>query len=361
MRILFVCKRHPQQRDLIERPYGRFFHLPKVLAARGHEVQVLLCSHHRLPSLRRHFEGIDWISHDFRTLGPYRLLQTAKHEAETFKPNWVVGFSDTYCGWLAGHLAERTRAHLAIDAYDNFEAYMQWNLPLHWMWRRAVRSADLVTAAGPQLARLLQSHRRNGHPVEVLPMAADPEFVPLDRMQCRERLALPSHATLAGYIGSWATNRGSGLLIEAFRRARSVQKNLQLVLSGRPPEYALKEPGVIALGYIPDDQLPVLINALDIACVITADTNFGRYSYPAKLCEAMACGVPVAATATDPVRWMLDGRKEHLAPVGDADALAQRMLDLIASPRADYGLTAGWTTLAERLDYLLTHADRSMR
>ena len=29
---------------------------------------------------------------------------------------------------------------------------MRWNLPLHWSWRRAVRVADLVTAAGPQLA-----------------------------------------------------------------------------------------------------------------------------------------------------------------------------------------------------------------
>ena len=36
MRLLFVCKRHPQQRDLVTRPYGRFFHLPVALAALGH-------------------------------------------------------------------------------------------------------------------------------------------------------------------------------------------------------------------------------------------------------------------------------------------------------------------------------------
>lgn len=361
MKILFIGKRHPQQRDLIEKPYGRFHHLPVALAALGHDVRVQLCSHRHLPSLEAQTDDVRWSSYDVRTLGIRGLLNQLTREAQAFRPDWVIALSDTHYGWLAQRLAQAVDARLAIDAYDNYEAYMPWNLPLHWLWRRAIRSANLVTAAGPQLAKLLQSHRHVGHPVEVLPMAADPEFVPQNKSQSRHLLKLPQGIPLIGYIGSWAKNRGTIMLLDAFRRARMRNPDLGLVLSGRPPEYALREPGVIGSGYVADNQLPALISALDIACVITADTAFGRYSYPAKLCEAMACGIPVVATATEPVRWMLSNRHEHLVPVDDADAFAKRIFDLLAMPRADYGLRPTWAMQAERLDYLIMSVDRQNR
>lgn len=361
MKLLFVCKRHPQQRDLIERPYGRFHHLPRELAALGHDVRVLLCSHRKLPPLRTSMAGVEWISGDLRSGGPLRYLREARAEAKAFQPDWVIGLSDTYCGWLAQHLSGLTGARLAVDAYDNFEAYMPWNLPLHWLWRRAVRAADLVTAAGPQLAERLQSHRGRGHPTEILAMAADPEFVPLDRTECRRQLGLPLSEPLLGYIGSWSKDRGSHLLLDAFALVRAARPDVRLVLSGRPPAEALQTPGVISSGYVADEQLPALVNALDVACVITADTGFGLYSYPAKLCEAMACGVPVAATATPAVRWMLGEREVCMAPLGDAQAYARRLLEQLDAVRADYGTNPSWASLAARYDALLGSVERRKR
>lgn len=361
MRVLFVIKRHPQQRDLIERPYGRFHHLPVALAALGHDIRVQLCSHRRLQSMEIERSGARWASHDVLTLGALGLLRTLSVEADDFRPDWVIGCSDTWFGWLAQRLAHRVGARFAVDAYDNYEAYMPWNLPLHWLWRRSIRDADLVTAAGPQLAQKLQHQRPRGRPVEILPMAADPEFVPAGRLHCRRMLGLPEDSPLIGYIGSWTTNRGTAMLIDAFRRARMMRPDLQMVISGRPPGYVLSEPGVIGSGYVLDEQLPALISALDVACVVTADTSFGRYSYPAKLCEAMACGVPVVATATEPVRWMLDDRLEHLAAVGDPAAFAKRILDLLASPHAEYGPRNTWSAQAHKLAYLLTSVERQNR
>jgi glycosyltransferase involved in cell wall biosynthesis len=359
MKILFVGKRHPQQRDLIERPYGRFHHLPAGLADLGHEVRVLLVSHRRLPSVQVHMAGVDWIGEDVRSLGPRFLYRRLIEQARSFRPDWVVGMSDAWYGWLARRLAAAAGARLAIDAYDNYEAYMPWNLPLHWAWRRAVRAADLVTAAGPQLAARLQSHRRDGRRVEVIPMAADPSFRPLEKAASREALGLPENAPLAGYLGSWARNRGTDLLLEAFRIARAALPELRLVLSGKPPTEILTEPGVLGVGYVADAQLPALLNALDVACVITADTRFGRYSYPAKLCEAMACGVPVVATATEPVRWMLDNRADHLVELGNAPAFAERMLGLLVEQRVDHGKYLGWKAPVLRLHGLLTEHRRT--
>lgn len=355
MKLLFICKRHPQQRDLMERPYGRFHFLPTRLAARGHEVRVTLCSHRRLPSIDLERDGVRWFGRDIRTLGPLTFLAQLQREAESFHPDWIVGCSDAWYGWLAQRLAFRVGSRLLVDAYDNFEAYMPWNLPLHWLWRRAVHRADLVTAAGPQLAELLQSHRRSGQPAAaVLPMAADPEFAPLDKATCRQALGLSIQATYAGYVGSWSASRGSSLLIDAFRRARAVRPDLQLLLSGRPPREVLDEPGVTATGYLPDTQLPILLNALDLACVVTADTRFGRYSYPAKLCEAMACNIPVVATATGAVRWMLGEQPEYLAPLGDPEAFSERMLALLATPRAKYPHPLSWEDVALKLEELLS-------
>lgn len=353
MRLLFVGKRHPQQRDLIERPYGRFHYLPAELAALGHEVRVLLCSHRNLSSVQTRMAGVEWLSEDVRRLGPRMLYQRLTQHTDAFRPNWVIGVSDTYYGWLAKRLAAAINARLAIDAYDNYEAYMPWNFPLHALWRRSIRAADLVTAAGPQLATQLQAHRRGGLPVEVVPMAADPDFIPLDKQASRQALGLASNALYAGYAGSWTKTRGTPLLIDALRRARVAEPRLQLLLTGRPPPEVLTEPGVVGTGYLADAHLPALINALDVACVVSADTGFGRYSYPAKLCEAMACRVPVVATATEPIRWMLRNQAEHLAAVGNADLFARRILDLLSTPRVGYGCCSSWATQARRLNELL--------
>ena len=301
-------------------------------------------------------EGVRWSSNDLLDVGPLRLVSALAIEAEDFRPDWVIGCSDAWYGWLADELAKRTGARLAVDAYDNYEAYMRWNLPLHWKWRSAVRAADLVTAAGPQLAAHLQAQRRGGRPVAVVPMAADPEFRIRDRRECRRLLNLPDHAPLLGYVGSWTKTRGTHLILDVFERVRAVRPDARLVLSGRPPASVLGRPGVIGLGYLPDAQLPVLVSALDVACIVTADTAFGRYSYPAKLCEAMACEVPVVASATGAIRWMLDGRAGHLARLDDPGDFADRALEMLERPVANYGKRTEWADSGRTLESLLMGA-----
>lgn len=354
MRLLFLTKRYPQQRDLIERPYGRFHHLPVALAALGHDVRVQLYSHRRLDSVEKECFGVHWSSHDLLSIGVRSLWRTLETEAIAFRPDWVIGCSDTWFGWLAHRLARRIGARLAVDAYDNYEAYMPWNLPVHWAWRRSVRAADLVTAAGPQLAARLQRHRHGGRSVEVLPMAADPVFAAMSRDLCRKTLGLPDTAPLIGYSGGWARNRGTEVLLDSFERVRNSRSDARLVLSGRPPAEVCRAPGVIALGYLEDAQLPTLLNAVNVACIITADTLFGRYSYPAKLCEAMACGVPVVATATEPVRWMLNDDMRFIATVGNAEDIAARMLANLAAGRVDYGRLPSWQESGTSLQSLLS-------
>lgn len=349
MRIIFVCKRHPQQRDLIERPYGRFYHLPTELAALGHDVRVQLCSHRRLDSQVVERDGVAWSSHDVLTLGLPRLLRTVETEVRAFRADWIIGCSDTWAGWLAHRLSRRVGCKLAIDAYDNYEAYMPANLPLHWLWRRAVRAADLVTAAGPQLAQKLGQSRRDRSDVRVLPMCADPNFLPMDRRECRQQLGLPLNAPLFGYSGGWTKSRGSDLILDAFAAVRQRLPDAQLVLTGKPPPHVLTVPGIRHLGYVDDALMPAVANAVDVACCVVANTAFGRYSYPAKLCEAMACGTAVVASGTDAVTWMLDDDRRFIAKVADADDHARLMLANLSMQRAQYVQAPSWKQSALQL------------
>jgi glycosyltransferase involved in cell wall biosynthesis len=339
---------------MMQRPYGRFHYLPAALQKQGIEVTQVFIGHRGDAASVDLLNGVKRIALAISPRSLLSFMQEFDQIVDQVAPDWVAGFSDIWCGALARRAAKRGNSQLWLDAYDNFEAYMPWNFPLHTLWHHIIRQANSVTAAGPQLAELLQLHRRGGSPVEVLPMAADPAFSQKDRNECRALLNLPEHSPLLGYVGSWGRSRGTHLLLDAFQRVKKAHKDARLVLSGHPPEYALIEPGVINLGYIPDAQLPLLVNALNVACILTANTRFGQYSYPSKLSEAMACGTPVAASGTEAVRWMLNENPQYLAEVGNADSLASCILHNLNTGKTNYGETSTWEHHAANLYALLS-------
>lgn len=350
---MIICKRRPQQRCLINRPYGRFFHLPIELAKLGHEVTVGLVDFRGSKSEEFFRDGINWISHDIKSIGAYKTYYKLKESALQLNPDWVIGFSDSWAGVIAWRLADACGAKLALDAYDNYESYMPWNLPLHLLWRHSLGRADLITAAGPQLAKLLETYARPGVSAEIIPMSADPTFMPMDSSSCRKLLGLPLQAPLIGYYGSWAARRGTGSILDIFDQVRLKVPEARLVLSGTPPENIKTHPGTISLGYLDDQQLPLLVNAIDVACILTRNSRFGKYSYPAKLCEAIACGTSVVATDTAPVRWMLGENNNSLVPVDDPKAFSAKIMDVLESKYDKPAPLPGWYQGVEKLDSLL--------
>lgn len=352
MRLLFVGKRSPQQRDLIKRPYGRFHYLPRELATLGHAVEVLLLSHDGSEAARLDVGNASWSSQDIRALGPRSCYQWMVDNGRRFQPDWVIGVSDAWTGWLAAKLARKLDVRLALDAYDNFESYMPWNLPLHWLWRRALGAASLVTAAGPQLSALMARHHRGDVPV--VPMAADPGFFPREMSASRSALGIPPNAPVFGYFGGWTRSRGIEQLAAAFGHVNTLRPESRLVVSGNPPQAATDRPGIIRLGYLPDDTMPVALTACNVACVVSDTSAFGSYSYPAKLYEALACQVPVVATATAPIEWIMQGQSGRLVAARDSHALADAMVRALSEIQTYSTQRLGWPDSALELNRLLT-------
>ena len=137
MKLIFLSKRRPQNRDLLSNPYGRFYHIPKFLAEMGHEVHLVLADYEKSPSHTSTFEEIS--IHSFSAFNPTPLSYISKTNAliKSVRPDMIIGFSDTWYGILAEYLGRRNNIPSLIDAYDNYESYMPWCMPLHWAWRKA--------------------------------------------------------------------------------------------------------------------------------------------------------------------------------------------------------------------------------
>jgi glycosyltransferase involved in cell wall biosynthesis len=352
MRILALCKRRPQGRDLFNRPYGRFYHVSQGLAARGREVHVLLGSYTKEEEQSQYEGNLRLYSVPLFPRGTARYIGKAQQIIKSCPSAWVIGFSDTWYGILAQRLAERSGSRSLVDAYDNYESYMPWFKPLHWLWRRSVARADLVTAAGPQLAHLLAGNRGE-KPTWIMPMAADPGFYPRDRIDCRRYFGLPRDKKLIGYFGALYSNRGIDVLFEAFRRIRSECPGVDLVLSGRADRKLPLPEGARWFGYLSDEAVPLLVNAVDVAAVVNRRSAFGDYSYPAKLYEAMRCGIPVVASDTAAARWILKGREECLAQPEDSEDLKERLLAALDVGFLDYGPQVSWEEIVRDLDNFL--------
>lgn len=353
MRVLVLCKRRPQGRDLFTEPYGRFYFLSRRLAERGHEVRLALLSYRQDPPAERVIDQMQVTSHPLPMLsGPLPYTLSTGRLCREFRPDWIIGFSDLWYGIIAQQLAAWHGTRCLIDAYDNYESYYRHLGPLRYLWRRSVAQSDCVVAAGPQLAALLE-RSMNGRKAAIIPMAADPLFRPLDRMECRKKLGLPTDIPLVGYTGSLHPSRGIKHLFAVYEELRRRRPDVQLVLSGRAFDQKQFPPGTHWLGYRPSEDVPAILNSLNVLFVINQPSSFGNYSYPAKLYEAMACRIPAVASSVSGTSWILRDLPQCLASAFDPSDFAAKAEHALAMDRIDYPALTDWSVCGDELERLL--------
>ena len=351
MKVLFLSKRRPMGRDLLTSPYGRFYYLPRLLAQKGHLVTVALCAYKKESGEIKNSlsDNIKFCSENI-----FRYYQKVCELVDLERPDWIVGFSDIYYGILAQHLATRYGCKSLIDAYDNYESYIPWCKPLHYLWRRALAKSDVVTAPGPELLKLMNKSRK-GKPSRIISMAADPiGFKPMDKIECRNKLNLPIDKKLIGFCGSIHPSRDIQILFRAFEKIRYINNDIELVLSGRKATSVSIPEGVRWLGYLPDDLIPSLLNSMDVLAITNKPTVFGNFSYPVKLYEAMCCQVPVVASATLSTEWILAKFPHALVEPDNVNELIKKLRDALSGKdRIDYSEKEGWENECCQLEELL--------
>jgi teichuronic acid biosynthesis glycosyltransferase TuaC len=361
MRIAFLCKRKYMGKDVIADRYARLYEMPCQLAKLGHQVRGYCFSY------QGHEEGawqheaqpgsLEWESCSLKGFYLPTLMAYPGHllrNLQTFSPDILMGASDIPHVMLTAWLAKRLRVPYALDLYDNFEGFAQAKLPgMKSGLRRAVRGAALVTTTSAPLKELVVDDYHALGQIISMPSTVDSSvFHRMDQKQCRTSMGLPSGVCLIGTAGGLYRDKGVGTLYDAWKIVSAHRNDVHLVLAG-PVDSAFPPPvgeRVHTLGMLEHSRTAELFNALDVGAICIRDTPFGRYCFPQKAYEMLACGLPVAAAKVGAMIDLFVDAPACLYQPDDAESLAKVLLNQLSSPVDKTAEIKDWAQLIGELE-----------
>jgi glycosyltransferase involved in cell wall biosynthesis len=128
--------------------------------------------------------------------------------------------------------------------------------------------------------------------------------------------------------------------------------SLHLVLAGRAGDGLAMPSGerVHYLGELAYDKIPLFWNALDVAVICIRETEFGRYSFPQKAYEILACKTPLIAAAVGSMKALLAAEPHCLYTPDDSDDLFHKLKAQLNTPHYPAIDVPTWQQQAARLD-----------
>jgi glycosyltransferase involved in cell wall biosynthesis len=201
--------------------------------------------------------------------------------------------------------------------------------------------SDRIVAISPAIRQDLLTIYRIGTEAKyrVVPLGFDlAPFAAIDddaRLEARRALGLPPEAAVISTVGRLTAIKQHRLFLDTIKRVVAAHPNtLAIIAGGGELEDDLRtyagtlgiSDHVRMLGWRRD--LPTIYAASDV--FLLTSRNEGT---PVALIEAMASGVPGVSTAVGGVGDVIGGNDSgRTAPFGDAGALADAIVELLASP-----------------------------
>ncbi|MBI3950390.1 MAG: glycosyltransferase family 4 protein [Acidobacteria bacterium] len=264
------------------------------------------------------------------------------------------------------------------------ETYPQLTLPsrtarLFWKAKVALgcwQADAVVTVSDFSRQGILKHFQIAPERVFVVGEASDPIFRVLDDPQPTSRLAslgIAANKRTVVYVGGFGPHKNLQALVAVFARlaAQSEFSDVRLVMVGehekevfhscfgsikkQVEELAVAD-RVIFTGYLPDEELVVLLNLSTVLALPSLMEGFGL---PAV--EAAACGCPVIATTASPLPALLGEGGVYVDP-GDHRALEVTLMRVLESEgfrrqMREAGLAAAgqftWEAAARRMISLM--------
>ena len=312
----------------------------------GVEVRFLRCA---APYAIRHVEFL------------FRALQDLRTRQE--RPD-VLHFH----GQPEGAVLSRGLTGVKVLSYDSFYFKRGREAPLGALYRRWLQRFDWLLPCSRYCLdestaywELPLDHVRlvyNGVNLE--------QFRPDPAAGASERAARGITSPIVLYVGRVCAQKGTHVLLNAFRRISRRRKDLQLVLAGPIEQFAsraspaawqarIAEVGGHYLGAVDEDRLASVYRMADIYVLPTV--RFEMFGMAAV--EAQACGVPVIASDHAGLRETVPFSSGGRFPVGDDAALAERIEQLLdddalrrscAANGALYARQFAWPVICDTLD-----------
>jgi glycosyltransferase involved in cell wall biosynthesis len=241
---------------------------------------------------------------------------------------------------------------LVVTAHSLFGEHTEETI--HRLMAPNLCAADRVIAVsehvGEQAVQLGVEPRR----LRVIRSGVDTErFSPRDRAAARRQLDLDVNAPVVLFVGNLEPRKQVDVLLRATTVVRQRRPDVVLLIVGSGDsagaddqtqrlQQLTRELGLTAnvrfVGRVGDRRLLDYYAAADVFALPSSSEAQGIVAL-----EAMACGLPVVATAVGGLLGTIsDGQTGWLVPSGDATAMAERLLYVLenAATREDVGAAA---------------------
>lgn len=366
MRILVLSKRQYTNKDLIDDRYGRLYELPEKLAELGHKVAGLCLSYRQRKE--GHLAGptinnspVDWYSVNLGKMALPGLTiywKKLNYLLSQFKPDIIYACSDAPHAILGVYVASKLEIPCVIDLYDNFESFKLTATPgMLYLFRRAVSEAAGVVCISYSLQQYIEKeYNPRGLICTISNGVCSKVFHPIDKLECRKKLGLPRNGTFIGTAGSLGASRGIDALFDGYQELAITDPSIHLVLAGPVEPGTLLPKGKLIhyLGNLGCQDVPLMLNSLDIGVVCNIQSLFGKYCFPQKMFEMLACGIRVVGARTGDVITVFEHEPDCLFIPGDGGSLALAVRRAIEKPKISLAQPVKtWGELAVSLDSLL--------
>jgi N-acetyl-alpha-D-glucosaminyl L-malate synthase BshA len=333
------------------------------LARRGHEIHFISCaSPFRLRGFaeRVTFHEVTQLDYPlFEQSSPYALaLAVKQHEVakreqlDLMHAHYAIPHAAT--AWLAKQMLEDEDLSLKIvtTLHGTDITLVGQDPSYHTLTKFSIEKSDAVTAVSAYLRD--ETYRAFGCgqcDVRVIPnfISTADYHPPLDD-GFRRRLAPTGHRVLV-HVSNFRPVKRVGDVVKIFAAVRK-KTPATLVLVGDGPDRDAAEQDVDTLGLRRDvrflgkvENVGDVLRGADLFLLPSSTESFGLAAL-----EAMACGVPVIASAVGGIPEVVDdGKTGYLAPPGDVTTMADRALRVLENPAAQARMKEA--ALARALDF----------
>ena len=251
--------------------------------------------------------------------------------------------------------AEHWQTPLVVTAHSLFGEHE--DATIHAVMAPNLRAADRVIAVSDHIADQAISLGVDSRRVRVIRSGVDTQrFRPAaatERTQARQRLEVAATAPMILFVGNLEPRKQVDVLLRALARVRERRPDAQLLVVGTGENAGdLDQTAQLArlthelgldtaarfVGRLSDEGLRDAYAAADVFALPSSSEAQGIVAL-----EAMACGLPVVASAVGGLLGTIEDQKSgFLVPSGDVDALAARLAEVLGEParRVDVGASA---------------------
>jgi glycosyltransferase involved in cell wall biosynthesis len=208
-----------------------------------------------------------------------------------------------------------------------------------------LRAADWVIAVSPHIADQAMQLGVQSRRLRVIRSGVDAERFrprPQDRAAARQALGIHPDARLVLFVGNLEPRKQVDVLLRALASVRKSIPSAALIVVGSGESAGVQdqtarlirlthdlglepEDAVRFVGHVDDQELLDYYSAADVFALPSSSEAQGLVAL-----EAMACGLPVVATAVGGLLSTIeDGRSGFLVPPGEVRALADRLQTLL--------------------------------